>query len=331
MSDAAERAAAVRRGAGLFRSSDRALLAVRGADRVRWLDGMLSNEIARLQPGPERSGCYAFLLSPQGRILADVHVLERGEELWLESDAQGFDALHARLERFVVADDVTLAPADGLARLALEGPAAPDLLARVLGRAPALAPECGGDFACAGVSIVVAAWGSSGAPGFQLFVPRTAADAVADAIARAARPGELVTGDAEVLEILRIEAGVPRMHRELNERVLPPELGAAVLQRAVSSTKGCYTGQEIVARLVSRDAAAHRLVALRFGSELPAAGAELRAGGKAIGEVTSVCRSALAGAIGLGFVRRPFDAAGTALDAAGHPAQVARAPVVPLA
>ena len=329
MSDA-ERAAAVRRGVGLFRRGSRALLEVRGADRVRWLDGMLSNEIARLRPDPQHSGCRAFMLSPQGRILAEFHVLDRGESLWLETEADGFDAIRTRLERYVIADDVRLEPIGArFARLALEGPAAPALLTRALGRAPALAPECGADFELAGAPLVAVASGWSGAPAFQLYVPGDAADAVVAALRAAAEPGTLCEGDEAVLEILRIEAGVPRQGRELTEKVLPPELGAW-MPRAVSTTKGCYTGQEIVARLLSRGAERHRLVALRFGAEPAAPGTELRAAGKVVGEVTSSARSQQAGAIGLGFVTRPWDAPGSALELAGDRAEVVTAPHVPL-
>jgi folate-binding protein YgfZ len=328
VSDAAQRALAARRGAGLFRLRERALFAVRGGDRVRWLDGMLSNDVARLAPGPERSGCYALLLTPQGRIVADFHVLARADELWLETDAGHAEAVRARLERHVIADDVTLADlSPAFARTGLEGAAAEALLARALGRAPGLAPECGADFEWEGAQVCVAAFGWSGAPAFQIFAPREAEDALLASLRRAAAPGELVDGDAEVLEILRIEACIPRLHRELDENVLPPETN--LMGRAVSLTKGCYTGQEIVARLVSRDAASHRLVALRFDAEPPAAGAELRAGERAVGSVTSTCRSAWAGAIGMGFVRRPFDESGAELRADGCRVRVAPAPRVP--
>jgi folate-binding protein YgfZ len=324
---AAQRAAAVRRSVGLFRPGQRALLAVRGADRVRWLDGMLSNDLKQLAPGPRGSGCYALLLSPQGRILADFHVLLRDEEIWLETSRDGFDAVRARLERFVVADDVAFVDrSDEFERLALEGARAFDLLARALGRDPGLAPECGAELDLAGQRVFAAAFGWSGAPALQLFAAPDAAPALVAALRHAAGPSGLLEGDAEVLEILRIEAGVPALRRELDERVLPPETN--LMSRAVSLAKGCYTGQEIVARLVSRDAAKHRLVGLRFGAELPRADAEIRAEGELVGTVTSRCRSAEAGPIGLGFVRRPFDTPGTPVEVDGAEARVAALPLV---
>ncbi|HXK26127.1 MAG TPA: hypothetical protein VMS55_25910 [Myxococcota bacterium] len=326
--DAATRALAARRGAGLFVLRERALVAVRGRDRVRWLDGMLSNDVAHLRPGRSSSGCYALLLTPQGRIVCDFHVIQRGEELWLETEARGLPEVLARLERHIIADDVTLEDRSvAITRIGVEGAAAPRLLARALGEPPQLAPECADDFSCAGHRICVASFGWSGAPGFQLIAPAEAEASLASALRAAAVPdAPLVEGDAEVLEILRIEAGIPRLHRELDEDVLPAEAG--LMARAVSLEKGCYTGQEIVARIHSRGAESHRLVALRFAAAEAAVGAELRAGERVVGSVTSSCRSASAGPIGLGFVRRPFDAEGNELRADGVPVRVAAAPLV---
>ena len=116
--------------------------------------------------------------------------------------------------------------------------------------------------AIAGASVVAGAWGESGEAAYQLFVPAAAADAVARAVAAAAEGAELEVGDADVLEVLRIEAGTPRQGAELGPDVLPAETG--LIGRAVSLIKGCYTGQEIVARMESRGTASHRLVGLRF-------------------------------------------------------------------
>lgn len=327
--DAPLRADAVRRGAGLFLLRDRGLLAVRGSDRVRWLDGMLSNDVASLRPGPQSSGCYALMLSPQGRILADFHVLQRGDELWLETESRELADVRTRLERYIIADDVTLEDRSAeVVRIGLEGAAAPELLARALGEAPGLAPDCAGDFVCAGRRVCVAAFGWSGAPAFQLIAPADTEGALVEALRACATPElPLVEGDAVMLEILRIEAGIPRLFHELGPEVLPPE--ARLVPRAVSLDKGCYTGQEIVARLVSRAAESHRLVALRFTGDPPPAGTELRADGRPVGSVTSSCRSARAGSIGLGFVRRPFDADGSELAADGVQARVALPPLVP--
>jgi len=336
LTTAGERAAAVRRGAGLFAPDDRGLVAATGSDRQGWLDGMLSNRVADLAPGPDHSGCYALLLTPQGRIVADVHVVARPDAVWLETRREGLDAVLARLERYVVADDVALADHSAeVAWLALEGPRAPEILAAAAGGLPALARDCAADIEVGGVTLCAGAWGVSDLPAFQLIVPRgdagdgRAAAAVRDALRAAGEAHGLVEGDAETLEVLRVEAGVPRLGAELSEEVLPAEAG--LVGRAVSLTKGCYTGQEIVARMDARGRAGHHLVGLRLehGVPLPRPGAEIAAEGRRVGEITSACHSALAGPIALGYVRRGRDAPGLRVTAGGAPAQVAGLPFLP--
>jgi aminomethyltransferase len=319
---AADRAAAVRRGVGVFAELRRGILEVTGGDRSRWLNGMISAEVADLAPGASRSGAYALLLSPKGRILADLHVTARESCFWLETDAEQLPGLLARLDRYVIADDVSLTDvSDDFARIGIEGPAAPALVETLVAAPLSLAPEAWAEAEVAGATLAIAAWGWSGERAFQLFVPAHARAAVLAAIEAAAGVG-LVHGDADTLEVLRIEAGVPRVGAELDEEVFPAEAG--LIERAVSLTKGCFTGQEIVARLESRGQVNHRLVALRFeGEGSPEVGATLTLeDGKPIGEVTSVCLSSL-GAIGLGYARLPHDAPGTRLLAGSREVRVA--------
>ncbi len=327
---AVERAAQVRGAAGLFRLAQRGVGEVSGGDRIRWLDGMVSNDVASLAAGPERSGCYAALLTPQGRIVSDLQVLLRPESLWIETERAALPGVLARLEKYVIADDVALRDAsDELARLGIEGPRAPAIVADALGRAPELAADAGVDAQLGRVPVVVAAFGWSGEPAFQIYAPVAAEGAVVERLREAGRNEGLVEADADVLEILRIEAGAPRLGAELDEEVLPAE---ARLERAISTTKGCYTGQEVVARLRSRGQVKHMLVGLRFeAGEPPKAGAEVtELGGKArqLGEVTSACESPQAGAIALAFVRRPFDEPGTEVAVGPARARVAALPFV---
>jgi folate-binding protein YgfZ len=327
--DAPTLAARIRRGAGVFRLASRGLLVVEGRDRARWLDGMVSNEVTSLEPGPERSGCYALLLTPQGRIVSDLHVLQRGDAFWLELAAAAVGPVRERLEKLVISEDVRLSDASAATgRLAVEGSGAPDVLRRVLGGDPGLAPDCVGDGSIGGVAVAIAAFGWSGSPAFQLFAPAESLEMVAQAL-RLAAP-ELLEADESVLEILRVEAGIPRHGAELDTDVLPAE--ARLVDRAVSFTKGCYTGQEIVARMEARDRVGHRLVGLRFTSaDLPAVAAPVaRVGDDAvIGEVTSTARSSELGAIGLAYLRVPHAASGTRVVAGGEAAIVSDLPFAP--
>lgn len=325
--NAGEAARAVRRGAGLFRCADRAVLEVRGSDRRRWLQGMLSNDIEALAPGSEASGCPAALLNHRAGVVALFQVALRSDALWLECDRAVLAIAAERLAKFIVADDVELVDrSESLVLLGLEGPRAGDWLAAAAGleEPPPLAPHAVCELPVAGVAALLGAWGQSGERAYRIAVPAEDGETVRAAIRAASGPGELVDSSLEVLDILRIEAGLPRMESELGEDVLPDEAG---LETAVSDAKGCYTGQEIVARLRSRGHVNHLLVGLRFaGASPPAPGTELEVAGRSVGEVTSVCVSPDEGPIGLGFVRRTSADPGTGLEGAGGRVEVATLP-----
>jgi aminomethyltransferase len=323
-SAAARTAQAVRRGAGLFAHDDRALLEVSGGDRVRWLQGQISNDVAELAPG---QGCYATVLTVKGRVVADLHVLAHPDRFWLETGASVREAVLARLARYIVADDVALHDASAAhARLGIEGPASARILAEVgVGGLPerdaAIAAQV------AGVDAWVWAFGFTNLPAYQLLVPPAGVAAVRGALEARGADRDLVTADSAVLEILRVESGVPALGAELDEEVFPAE---ARLERAISTRKGCYTGQEIVERIRSRGQVNYQLVGLCFAGKPPAPGSELRsAEGKRVGEVTSVVYSAEAGAIGLGYLRRELDAPGTEVASDAGVVRIAALPFVP--
>jgi len=322
-----EIAAATRRAAGLFALPDRGILEVAGEDRVRWLDGMLTNDVRRLAPGPERSGCRALALTRKGGIVAEVHVWLRPEVFWLETAAAAIPGLALHLRGHVVSDDVRLAePGDALELLALEGPAAREVLEHASGRTLILAEGAVAELEIAGVASTVAAYGESGEAAFRLALPAMGAGRASEALLAAGAPFGLVAGSEQALEILRIEAGTPRFGPELGAGVLPAEVH---LEVAIAFEKGCYTGQEIVARVESRGQVRRHLVGLRLeGGSAPTPGTPIEAAAGRVGEVTSGCFSPACGAIGLGFVRVPHDAAGTALRVGGRPAKVAALPFV---
>ena len=316
----------LRSGAGVVRLADRGLIEVRGGDRVRWLNGMLSNDVSTLAQGPDSSGCYALLLTHRGAITADFHVMLRPDAFWLETSRGAVAGVIERLERFIVADDVELLDrSDEFARLGVEGPGAAAQLSAAAGAPVSLTLDSCGDFELAQASTVVAAFGWSGEQAFQIFVAPDVADRVLAALLAGEDGTEAAEIDPEALEVARIEAGTPQLGAELDEEVLPDEAG---LDRAISTTKGCYTGQEIVARLRSRGQVNHLLVGLRFEGALPAPDAALHNDTRRTGEVTSACASPVAGLIGLGFVRRDDAVAGTSLKLDGGSATVALLPFV---
>jgi folate-binding protein YgfZ len=315
---------AVREGAGLF-ALERGVVGVRGADRLRFLQGQLSNDVVALDPAGPRLGCHALVLTPQGRIVAEVHVVARPDELWLETDLASVTGLVERLARYVIADRVELADRSaGFARLGIEGPRAREVVAE--GLRLDVRSGAGAVTRVAGAEVVVAPFGWSGEDAYQLFLPPSAEDDVAAAL----RGAGAVPASLAALEILRVEAGRPRSGAELSQQSLPAEVG--LVEAAVSFTKGCYTGQEVVARMHSRGRVGHHLVGLRLavGEEeaLPAPGAALLHDGARIGELTSAVRSPLAGAIALGFVRSGHHAPGTELRLDGRAVRIATLPFV---
>jgi len=320
-------AAAVRRGAGLMRELPRSVIQVVGSDRARWLNSMITNEVSSLAPGPTNSGRYAALLTPKGRIVADLQVLERGDAYWLDVDSGAVALVVETLGRYIVADDVELVDRSAdFDRLGVEGPAAFDVASGLAPGLELLEPDACADIDLGGSALTVARFGWSGEAALQFFVPAGSGSQLADRLIGAGASAGLVEADEEVLETLRIEAGIPRFGAELDESVLPAEVG---LERAIAVDKGCYTGQEVVERMRSRGQASHRLVGLVAAGEEPfVPGDSLSTGGKTIGEVTSACRSEGIGSIALAFVRRAFAEPGTRIEVAGREASVVALPFV---
>ena len=317
--------AGTRSRAGLFVMEDRALLEVRGEDRVRWLDGMISGDVQALEGADAGSGCYATLLTNRGAIVADLHVGRLGEVFFLESRRDQIAKIQETLERFIIADDVTLVDRSGdLAALGIEGPRAGEILDSAIGTRLDLSPESWAECEVGGCPIRVGAFGFSGEKAFQIYVAADDRRAVEQALEAAGSESGLVSGDATALDVMRIEAGIPMLGVELDETVLPPE---ARLERAISTSKGCYVGQEIVARLRARGQVNHLLVGLQIeGEALPDADTLLHVNGRRSGEVTSSAISPTFGPIALGFVRREHSEIGTRVEFEGGAARVAALP-----
>ncbi len=310
--------------AGLFRLAHAGLVEVSGDDRATWLNGMISNEVEALTLGRSGSGCHAALLTNRGAIIADLRVVLREDGFWLLVERDALEAALTALDKFIVADDVALADASArYVQWSLEGPAGAAVLDAV-GVDSTLEADAAIDVTIAGVSVTLVATGVSGEWARRLIAPVDGADAVEAALREAGGAHGLVVGDPDTLEMLRIEAGTPRQGLELDD-VLPDE---ARLDSAISTTKGCYVGQEIVARLRSRGQVNHLLVGLRFDGAAPAVGATLTAGDKRTGEITSVARSPRVGEIALGFVRREHSEPGTRVDADGLEGIVSTLPFV---
>jgi len=318
--DPAAEYAALREGAALVDLGFRTVVRATGADRVTFLHGMLSNDVASLGPG---AGCPALLLTIQGRVTADLRVAALGDALLLDVDVRARAALVEALEKLIIADDVELRePGEPLALIGVEGPGA----ARLLPDAAGLAPYAHAALTLAGVPVRVQRATELRGPGFVLHVPAAGAAAVWDALAAAGtRPCGM-----EALESRRVEVGVPRIGVDMDGATLALEVP---VEDAISATKGCYLGQEVVARGTARGHVNRRLVGLRLEGPEPPPGAPLVRDGKEAGRLTSVARAFGAGGLAaLGFVRRECWEPGTELRVRhGHAVTLARVAELPLA
>ena len=283
--DPAREYASVRQKAAVFDLSYATKLNVTGRDRVRYLHSMLSNDIKGLKSG---TGCYATLLTHQGHIESDLFVYALAESLLLEAGPAGANRFLATLQKYIVADAVVIEDrTHDLAILSLQGPNAQVVLEQFA--EVSLAGLGALEFKTVkkpGSEWLIVHRDRTGCDGFDLWLPRGDSvrvwnDWTKDRGVRVAAPS--------ALNLLRTEAGIPWYGVDMNDRSLPMELG---LDHALSFTKGCYRGQEIVARVSHRGHLNRRLAAVVVDAHAPPqAGAEIRAGGKKIGEVTSAIPS----------------------------------------
>jgi tRNA-modifying protein YgfZ len=315
----------------------RGKIAVAGGDRKTYLHAMLTNDIATLEAG---TGCYAAYLTPQGRMITDLRVLELGDLALLEMPGGMAPVVLEKLDAFIFTEDVKLGDlTEAFAELRVVGPEAAAAVVGALGEgAGALTAGdlgCWAEFRNARVAfdgemVLLAATRELGVHGFDLFVEKAHAGRLADALAAA---GAEPLGHAAA-EALRVEAGTPSFGADMDGETIPLEAG--IEPRAISFTKGCYPGQEVIIRVLHRGHGriAKRLVGLAVdGERIPAAGDLVRADGKDVGRVTSAAWSPLAGRpIALGYVKTDLSATGTGLLVAHEGEELtARVTALPIA
>ena len=302
---------ALREGAVTGAIADRRQIAVAGPDRAAFLQGLLTNDIPSLAAG---RGCYAAWLTPQGRMLIDLHVLESGDMILLDVPAGEVEQAAARLEQFHFTEDVQIASLAGSLRAVwLHGPRAPQVLEELApgrGRFAAWTDHQNARIEIAGASVAIARIDQLGVPGYAIYADAQHEAALTNALAAAGA----VPAMPATLEAARIEAGYPIFGIDMTTDTIPLEAG--IEDRAISLTKGCYVGQEVIIRVLHRGhgRVARKLVGLRVDGAVPRRGAPIVTGDREIGFVTSAAHSARLGAIALGYVHRDFLEPGTAVD-----------------
>jgi folate-binding protein YgfZ len=318
---------AARQRAATIDRSDRGRLVVSGADRAAYLQGLLTQDVAALTAG---QGCYAAYLTAQGRMIADLYVYELGDVMLLTMVGGVKDTVLGKLAQFIFTEDVTLGDVtDTFVQAAVIGPRAAATVAAVMTGVPEAVltalPEHGNVRAFFdGTPAIVTRVTDPGEPGFDVFVERAHAPALGAALGQHGA----IALDTETAEAIRLEAGVPLFHRDMDEETIPLEAG--IESRAISFTKGCYVGQEVIIRVMHRGhgRVARKLVGLSIdGAAVPAPGAVARIGDRDVGVVTSsACSPALNHPIALAYLQRDFTAPQTVVVVDGMSATVTPLP-----
>jgi aminomethyltransferase len=281
---------ALHHGAAWIDLSARGRILARGRDRARLLHAITSNEVKKLVPG---AGCYAFLLTPQGRIQADLNMFCFTDRILLDTEPDTREKIHQHIRRYIIADQVELEDVTAsTACIGVEGPETAAMLASLGAPAPSI------DFAhAAWGEYTVAAVTATGQPGARIFC-NSSADLIGQLEAAGVR---LAT--AEDVRVVRIENSRPRYGDDIRETTLPQE---SQQMHGVSFNKGCYIGQEIVERIRAMGHVNKKLMRVELdGDAIPEPGTKTTVAGSEA-EITSAAFSPEAGKVfALAYVRVP--------------------------
>ena len=339
---------ALRGGCGVYDLGYRAKISLTGTDRVRWLNGMVTNNIRDLAVG---HGVYSFLLNPQGHILGDLYAYNRGESITVDTDSAQVERILATFDHYIIMDDVEVkrlaaedvrgsASLEGSTKagaaevsarevtaLGIAGPKAREVMEKAGMELPELQPlqlhEIRCDCECGCVECTVVR-GDEATESYEIWLGPERVRLLWDALLKA---GAAAVG-SEALELHRIGAGIPLYGVDIRERDLPQETEQA---RALNFNKGCYIGQEIVERIRSRGAV-HRKFSgfLAEGGKAIERGTKIVAGEKEVGEITSAASFRLEQGektVALGYIRREVGTPGREVTIGGVKATAIALPV----
>jgi len=317
--------AELRTGCGVYDLGFRAKISLTGSDRVRWLNGMVTNNIRDLAEG---HGVYSFLLNPQGHILGDLYAHNRGESITIDTDRSQVEKILATFEHYIIMDDVEVTNlSEQLTALGVAGPKSRTVLRAAGLEFPELQPaqfhtvQCDCDCGCLTCTTVR---GDGPGEAYEVWLAPDQVRPLWDALVKA---GATPVG-SEAIELHRIVAGIPRYGVDIRERDLPQETEQA---RALNFNKGCYVGQEIVERIRSRGAVHRKFTGfLAQGAGQIVPGAKILAGEKEAGEITSAASLRLGDGektVALGYIRREAGVPGREVAIGTTRATVVQIPV----
>lgn len=317
-----------RNAAGLVDRSDRGKIRITGPDRVAFLQALVTNDIASLTPG---EGRFTLGLNHKGQVQTAFPVYNTGDSLLLTAEPGERAFTFGWLRRFRLRSKIVLADeTESLAQFTLTGPSAPEAMQNWLAEALPLVDLASVTRPVKGVNALVAGFADLQMPGYDIMVPAEEAEAVWNALVQAGEALGARPVGQDAWESLRIESGVPIYGPELNESMLPPE--ARLEARAINYEKGCYPGQEIMARIRNRAHVNRFLRGLVLsGGEPPVLGTKVLAGDRVVGAVTSAAVSPLLGRpIAMAFLRREIEPGATVALDDGRSAEVVNLPFVAL-
>lgn len=291
--DPANELAALHGACAVYDLGFRVKISLTGSDRVRWLNGMVTNNIRDLAAG---HGVYAFLLNPQGHILGDLYAYNRGESIVVDTDRSQAEKVLATFDHYIIMDDVEVKNlSDEMTALGVAGPRGRDVLKAAgfdIPEMQALQIHCA---AWRGVDYTLVCGELAN---WEVWINSAEVRRLWDALLAA---GATPVG-FEALELRRIECGIPAIGIDIRDRDLPQETEQ---ERALNFSKGCYVGQEIVERIRSRGAVHRKFSGFLVDSQVTP-GSKIAANGKDVGEITSVAAldTARNQRIALGYIRR---------------------------
>ena len=317
---------ALQNGCGIYDLGFRAWISLTGGDRLRWMNGMVTNNIRDLAVG---HGVYAFLLNPQGRILGDMFVYNKGELLIVETDRSQVEKIVATFDHYIIMDDVEVTDiSEQQTAIGLVGPKSRDILNKAGIEVPnpqplqMITPQCNCDCGCVECTVVCAECEPQ--ESYEIWLaPKDVYKTWQALIAAGATPV-----GSETLEMQRIVAGIPLYGVDIHERDLPQETEQT---RALNFNKGCYVGQEIVERIRSRGNVHRKFIGLLVeGAAAIAAGDKIFSDEKDVGEITSAAvLDSPSGprTVALGYIRREVGVPGREVVTGSVKATVAQLPV----
>jgi len=305
---------------GVYALTSRAKISLTGSDRVRWLNGMVTNNIRDLEPG---RGVYAFLLNPQGHILGDLYVYNRGESLLVDTDLSQAEKILAVFDKYIIMDDVEVADVSAtLSAIGIAGPKSRAVLQTAGFEVPELKLLQFVESTWNQALVTLVRGDNPSVESFELWSTSGDSAKLGEALKKA---GGKPVGNA-ALDLVRIAAGIPRYGVDIRERDLPQETEQ---ERALNFSKGCYVGQEIVERIRSRGQVRRKFTGFDVHGPLPVSGSKIQVDGKDVGEVTSSASLPLRGSehqVALGYIRREVATPGKKVEVGGGAATVANLP-----